>query len=259
MSGYLATRQQSDLSISHLQPHLVTVFTNRNMPPKMVLALLFPIKLCLSRKQMAPGFPLSVWVQISGSDLSLGAGCTYISFVSEQFICFNSNQASIHSQQSTSILHLASTSTVAGQEGGFYQAPSWAFLSSPPCQSPSHLADLHHIQLCLQTRQCGIIMATGTLGHSAPLLTLGIIAAHEEDGHHPTCRRGEQGVHIIYGTSHSFSKSKVMNQNPFPSLGVKGPWACDGFTASAPIYKAEQRASMLCRSPAQDLRLCCAD
>lgn len=34
-------------------------------------------------------------------------------------------------------------------------------------------------------------MATSTLGHSAPLLTLGVIAAHEEDGHHPTWGRGE--------------------------------------------------------------------
>lgn len=163
---------------------------------------------------MVLAFPLSVWVQIAGMP-HLEAGCTNTSFVSEQFSCFNSNRASIRCQQSTSILHLASTSTVAQQEGGFYQALSWAFLRLPPCQSPSHLADLHHIQLCLQTCQGGIIMATRTLGHSAPLLTLGIIAAHEEDGHHPTCRRGEQGGSHLLQDKPQLFKKQTNEPKPF--------------------------------------------
>jgi len=44
-------------------------------------------------------------------------------------------------------------------------------------------------------------------------------------------------VHIFYRTRHSFSKSKVMNQNPLRSSGVKGPWARDDVTASLPHTK----------------------
>lgn len=101
----------------------------------------------------------------------------------------------------------------------------------PPCHCPSHLADLHHIQLCLQTGQGGIVVATSTLGHSTPLLALGVIAAHEEDGHHPTWGGESTAVHIFYRTTYSISKIKVVNPTPL-SVGVLRPQVWDGFSAS---------------------------
>lgn len=178
----------------------------------MVLVLLFPIKLWAGTRWCLASHSVSEYKSQAVHHLQEMAvptsqfSCRFL----EQFTQLSSNWDTIQSWQSTSVLHLISTSIAALQEEGFYQVPCWAFLWSPPCQRPSHLADLHHIQLCLQTGQGGIVMATSTLGHSTPLLTLGIIAAHEENGHHPTCRRGKhRSSHLLQDKPQLFKeKSK---------------------------------------------------
>lgn len=62
------------------------------------------------------------------------------------------------------------------------------------------LAYLDHVQLRLQLVQCLVIKATSTLGDSAESVCIWVIAAHQEDGHHASCRQG-QGSSAYYKIS----------------------------------------------------------
>lgn len=62
-------------------------------------------------------------------------------------------------------------------------------------------------------------MATSTLGHCTPLLTLGIIATHEENGHHPTCRRGERSSSYLLQDKPQLFKEKSKEPKLFFIFG----------------------------------------